>query len=412
MPPTRRHDTAIAEGIARKFEALRGGMNEVMSRRWAAAEALAIGHGGLTLVAQATGLAVSRIRRGVDELERGEAISTERVRRPGAGRPRLTATSPALLAELEALVDPQTRGDPMSPLRWTNKGTRLLTQELRRRGYSVSPRTVAGILQRDLGYNLQVTQKTREGTNHPDRNAQFEYINRRVRECQRRGQPVISVDTKKKELVGDFANRGREWQPKGTPERVRTHDFQDKELGKVAPYGVYDMAKNQGWVSVGTDHDTPAFAVATIRQWWRQMGRPLYPQARQLLVTADCGGSNGYRPRLWKLELQRLADETRLQISVCHFPPGTSKWNKIEHRMFCHITRNWRGRPLVSHEAIVSLIANTTTERGLKIRARLDRRRYPKGIVVTDEQLASLRIKRAAFHGDWNYTILPAPIVS
>jgi hypothetical protein len=308
---------------------------------------------------------------------------------------------------LETLVDPETRGDPMSPLRWTAKGTRRLAQELGRRGHTVSPRTVAGLLQRDLGYNLQVTQKTREGRNHPDRNAQFEYINRRVREQQRQGQPVISVDTKKKELVGDFANAGREWQPRGQPEKVRSHDFKDKNLGKVAPYGVYDMANNQGWVSVGTDHDTPAFAVATIRQWWYRMGRPLYPTARQLLVTADAGGSNGHRPRLWKLELQRLADESGLQIAVCHFPPGTSKWNKIEHRMFCHITRNWRGRPLVSHETIISLIANTTTERGLKIRARLDRRSYPKGIVVTDEQLASLHLTRAKFHGDWNYTILP-----
>jgi hypothetical protein len=382
-------------------------MNEVMCRRWAASEALAIGHGGLRLVSQATGLSVPRIRRGVSELQHGEPISTERVRRPGAGRKRITETTPALLADLEALVDPQTRGDPMSPLRWTSKGTRELAQQLRRRGYSVSPRTVAGLLQQELGYNLQVTQKTREGTDHPDRDAQFQYISKRVRECQGRGQPVISVDTKKKELVGDFADAGREWQPKGQPEKVRTHDFQDKTLGKIAPYGVYDMAHNQGWVSVGTDHDTPAVAVATIRQWWRQMGKLLYQKARQLLITADCGGSNGHRPRLWKVELQRLADETGLQMAVCHFPPGTSKWNKIEHRMFCHITRNWRGRPLVSHETIVSLIANTSTERGLKIRARLDRRSYPKGIVVTDEQLASVRLKRAVFHGDWNYTILP-----
>ncbi|MGH8569264.1 MAG: ISAzo13 family transposase [Gammaproteobacteria bacterium] len=405
MPPTTAGE--IVKGVRRKFEALRSGMNEAMCRRWAATEAKAIGHGGITLVSQATGLSISRIRRGIDDMEHGEVVSTDRVRRPGAGRPKLTATSPALLAELEVLVDPQTRGDPISPLRWTNKGTRQLAQELGRRGYEVSPRTVAGLLQRDLGYNLQVTQKTREGADHPDRNAQFEYINRRVRECQRRNQPVISVDTKKKELVGDFANAGREWQPKGTAEKVRTHDFPDKNLGKVAPYGVYDIAKNQGWVSVGTDHDTPAFAVATIRQWWRQMGRPLYPKAGQLLVTADCGGSNGHRPRLWKLELQRLADEIDLQITVCHFPPGTSKWNKIEHRMFCHITRNWRGRPLESQETIINLIANTTTDRGLKIRARLDRRSYPKGIVVTDAQLASLRIKRATFHGDWNYTISP-----
>jgi hypothetical protein len=395
------------ESIARKFDALREGMNEAMCRRWAAAEALAIGHGGMTLVSEATGISVGRIRRGVREHDRSEPISTDRIRRPGAGRKRLADTCPTLLGDLETLVDPETRGDPMSPLRWTAKGTRRLAQELGRRGHTVSPRTVAGLLQRDLGYNLQVTQKTREGRNHPDRNAQFEYINRRVREQQRQGQPVISVDTKKKELVGDFANAGREWQPRGQPEKVRSHDFKDKNLGKVAPYGVYDMANNQGWVSVGTDHDTPAFAVATIRQWWYRMGRPLYPTARQLLVTADAGGSNGHRPRLWKLELQRLADESGLQIAVCHFPPGTSKWNKIEHRMFCHITRNWRGRPLVSHETIISLIANTTTERGLKIRARLDRRSYPKGIVVTDEQLASLHLTRAKFHGDWNYTILP-----
>jgi hypothetical protein len=331
----------------------------------------------------------------------------DRIRKAGGGRKKLTQQGPGLLSALEALVEPTTRGDPESPLRWTCRSTRQLADALAARGYRVSHQTVASLLD-DLGYSPQGNQKTKEGSTHPDRDAQFRFIHGRAEDFQRRGQPVVSVDTKKKELVGDFKNGGREWRPKGDPEPVRVYDFVDKALGKANPYGVYDPAANVGWVSVGTDHDTAEFAVETLRRWWEKMGRPRYPAATELLVTADGGGSNGSRVRLWKVALQRLADQTGLRISVCHFPPGTSKWNKIEHRMFSHISMNWRGKPLFSHEVVVNLIAGTTTRTGLKIEARLDTNAYPKGIHVTDEELEKIKIQRADFHGEWNYTILPS----
>jgi hypothetical protein len=401
--------------IRAKFESLRPFLDERRRRLWAATEALALGRGGVTVVAQATALRRNTIQAGIRELQTrapvaaGEPVLAgpdRRVRAPGGGRKALTAHDPALLRELEALVEPVTRGDPMSPLRWTCKSTRQLATELGRQGHRVSHQAVAELLHA-LDYSLQGNRKTKEGTAHPDRDAQFTYLNAQVRAFQERGQPVISVDTKKKELVGDFKNGGREWRPAGQPEPVRVHDFVDRELGKAIPYGVYDLATNQGWVSVGTDHDTPAFAVQSVRRWWEEMGRPVYPQATELLITADGGGSNSSRARLWKTELQHLADETGLRITVCHFPPGTSKWNKIEHRMFCHITQNWRGRPLVSHEVIVRLIGSTTTQAGLTIRADLDPGTYPIGVKVTDAALAAVRLEPADFHGDWNYTIVP-----
>jgi Rhodopirellula transposase DDE domain len=402
-----------AERLQSKYAALGPVLDERQCRLWAAAEARALGRGGVTLVARATGITRKRIHRGLRELDvlAGTTPPTAkprpgRVRRPGGGRCRLAAKDPELVRELEALVEPSTRGDPMSPLRWTCKSTENLAAELRRRGHPVSARTVAGLL-KELGYSLQGLRKTKEGTAHPDRNAQFEYLNAQVGAFQERGQPVISVDTKKKELVGDFKNGGREWQPQGQPEPVRVHDFLDAALGKAIPYGVYDPKHNSGWVSVGTDHDTAAFAVQSIRTWWQQMGQRSYPDAAALLITADGGGSNSSRCRLWKTQLQRLADETGLAVTVCHFPPGTSKWNQIEHRMFCHITQNWRSRPLISHEAVIQLIGSTTTHTGLTIRAGLDTGQYPTGTKVADDELAALQIKRADFHGDWNYTVSP-----
>src|SRR5215207_109486 len=404
-----------APTIRAKFEYLRPFLDERRRRVWAAAEALALGRGGVTAVATATGLGRNTIHAGVRELRAGAdgagpapgvPDSEPRVRAPGGGRKALTAHDPSLVRDLEALVEPVTRGDPMSPLRWTCKSTRQLATELGRQGHRVSHQTVAALLHA-LDYSLQGNRKTKEGAAHPDRDAQFAYINAQVRSFQQRGQPVISVDTKKKELVGDFKNGGREWRPTGDPEPVRVHDFVDRDLGKAIPYGVYDLAANQGWVSVGTDHDTPAFAVQTVRRWWEEMGRPVYPRATEVLITADGGGSNGSRARLWKTELQRLADDTGLRITVGHFPPGTSKWTKIEHRMFCHITQNWRGRPLVSHEVIVRLIGSTTTRAGLTIRADLDTGTYPTGVKVTDVELAAVRLQPADFHGDWNYTIAP-----
>jgi hypothetical protein len=332
-----------------------------------------------------------------------------RHRAAGAGRPPRAIEDPKLLRDLDALVDPVTRGDSSSPLRWTCKSTVQLAEELRARGHAVSHQTVGRLLHQ-LHFSLQADRKTHEGADHPDRNAQFHYIARKVRQFQRRGQPAISVDTKKKELIGPFKNAGREWQPRGEPEKVNAYDFPNLAEGKAIPYGVYDLAQNEGWVSVGTDHDTPAFAVAAIRQWWVRMGRMTYPTATELLITADSGGSNSARARLWKVELQRLADQTGLCITVCHFPPGTSKWNKIEHRMFCHITTNWRGRPLVSYQVVVNLIAHTTTTNGLKLRARLDRRYYQTGIKVTKDELASVHMTPAKFHGDWNYTIAPTGV--
>ena len=394
--------------IKQKFETLCSFMDERMRRLWAAAEAQALGRGGITAVAAATGLSRTTITQGLREQQgRTEAErSPAQIRRPGGGRKAVTERDTTLLRDVEALVDPLTRGDPQSPLRWTCKSTRRLATELQGLGHAVSARTVARLL-RGMHYSLQANRKTQEGSAHPDRNAQFEYINERTKAFQARGQPVISVDTKKKELVGEFKNGGREWQPRGEPEYVRVYDFPDKELGKAIPYGVYDVTTNTGWVSVGRDHDTAEFAVATLQQWWRQMGVSTYPEATELLIIADGGGSNGVRIRLWKTELQRLADETGLRIAVCHLPPGTSKWNKIEHRMFAYITQNWRGRPLVSHEVVVNLIGNTTTQTGLHIRAALDPNRYETGKKITDEVLADIHIEHDRFHGEWNYTIIP-----
>ena len=404
-------DSRIRATVRAKFQQLDPVMNERMRRLWAAAEALALPRGGITLVSEATGLSRTTIWSGVRELRRQAdlppgAVVTEGIRRPGGGRPYLEDVDPTLARDLEALVEPTARGDPQSPLRWTCKSTRTLAEELTRLGHRVSYQTVA-LLLHALGYSLQANRKTREGSSHPDRNAQFEHINARVKAFQRRGQPVVSVDTKKKEMIGDFKNGGREWQPAGQPEPVRAKDFLDKKLGKVIPYGVYDLTCNAGWVSVGTDHDTARFATATLRRWWGEMGQDVYPRAEQLLITADGGGSNGSRSRLWKVALQQLADDLGLRISVCHFPPGTSKWNTIEHRMFCHITKNWRGRPLVSRAVVVELIGHTTTKAGLQVQAELDGNSYPTGIKVTDEELAAVRIKKDTFHGEWNYTILP-----
>ena len=402
-------DAQAIKSIRRKFRALRPGMDERLRRQWAAAEARELGRGGVTAVARATGLSRTTITAGCHELElpvKQREQDAARVRRPGGGRRRLAETDPELLTALEALVEPATRGDPESPLRWTCKSTAKLAAELTRQQHPVSDRTVAALLIQ-AGYSLQSNRKTREGASHPDRNAQFEYLNASVKRFDRRGQPAISVDTKKKELVGDFKNGGREWRPAGKPEEVRVHDFQDKTLGKAIPYGVYDIVNNQGWVNVGIDHDTAQFAANSIRNWWREMGQRRFPRASELLITADGGGSNSSRSRLWKLALQGLADDLKLKLFVCHFPPGTSKWNKIEHRMFSFITQNWRGKPLVSHQAIVNLIAGTTTRTGLIVKAALDTRHYDTKIKVSDAELAQLRLKRHEFHGEWNYTISP-----
>ena len=400
--------------IRSRYESLAPVMDERVTRLWAACEAKALGRGGIAAVTEATGILGKRIWSGMRELkEIGRHPPTEpprqqRVRRPGAGRKPLIEKDPTLVTDLDGLVEPVTRGDPESPLRWTCKSVRKLAEELRAMGHQVGPQKVSELLH-DMDYSLQGTRKTREGSAHPDRNEQFEHINAQARTFLRAGEPVISVDTKKKELVGDFANAGKEWRPAGDPEPVRVHDFIDKQLGKAIPYGVYDIGRNEGWVNVGIDHDTAEFAVESIRRWWRRMGRRVYPDASRLLLTADGGGSNGYRTRLWKLELQRFADESGLDVTVAHYPPGTSKWNKIEHRMFCHITQNWRGRPLESVETVVSLIGNTVTKTGLRIKAALDRRLYEKAITVSDDQLASLHIRPHRFHGEWNYTLRSSP---
>ncbi len=403
-------DAAAIQGIESRYAALASLMDERMRRQWAAAEATSYGWGGLRAVSRATGMSPTTIAVGRAELEAREgdeeAPCESRLRKPGGGRKRLTAVDPELAASLERLVDPVTRGDPQSPLRWTCKSTTQLAGELTRQGHRVSPRTVGRLL-KAAGYSLQSNRKTREGNDHPDRNAQFEHINATVVAFQEQGQPVISVDTKKKEIIGKFKNNGREWQPQGEPEEVSVHDFMDKELGKAIPYGVYDLTENQGWVSVGIDHDTAHFAVEAIHRWWKKMGSKRHRGARRLLITADGGGSNGSRCRLWKVALQGLADRLGMPIHVCHFPPGTSKWNKIEHRMFCHITQNWRGRPLVSHEVIINLIANTATAKGLRIKAELDPKVYPLGVKVSDAELAAVKIRPASFHGEWNYCILP-----
>jgi Rhodopirellula transposase DDE domain len=406
------HDIATARRIHQKFRSLLPSMNERVRRHWAAAEATALGRGGIALVARATGLSRTTIRAGIRQLKAQEdsadVLPLSRVRRPGGGPKSIEETDPTLLAALEKLVAPEARGDPMSPLRWTLKSTSQLAEALTHQGHPVAARTVAALLKAS-DYSLQGNRKTREGSKHEDRDAQFRHINTEVVAMQSRGQPVVSVDAKKKELVGDFKNNGKEWQPAGQPEEVRVYDFVDKapDKGRVTPYGVYDLTANEGWVSVGTDHDTARFAAQTIGKWWREMGQARYPSATELLVTADGGGSNSSRCRLWKIALQELADATGLVLKVCHFPPGTSKWNKIEHRLFCHVTQNWRGRPLVSHDLIVKLIGSTTTRAGLQVKAALDTAFYPSGIKVSDEELNAVNIERNEFHGEWNYCIRP-----
>ena len=396
------------EAIRRRFELLDPHLDERTRRLTAAAEAEAIGFGGVAMVARATGFSRLTIRAGLQELKAVPESHPggRRIRRPGGGRKRTVDTDLTLKTDLEKLVQPTERGEPESPLRWTCKSVRRLTEELTRMGHRTSHRMVAEMLH-DLGYSLQANSKTLEGASHPDRDAQFEHINRQAQEHFATVDPVISVDTKKKELVGDFKNGGRELRPEGEPEKVRVHDFVIPELGRAIPYGVYDLATNSGWVSVGVDHDTSTFAVEAVRRWWKSMGSERYPQAQRLLITADGGGSNGSRVRLWKVELQKLADELGMPIAVSHFPPGTSKWNKIEHRLFSFISQNWRGKPLISHEVIVNLIAATTTTTGLKVRAELDTAAYPVGRKVSEQEVAEVNLRRDSFHGEWNYTILP-----
>jgi hypothetical protein len=401
-------DSNVKKTVQKRFKLLSPWLNERSLRLWAGAEAKVAGWGGVRNVAAASGLAINTVRRGVAELADppAAAVGADRVRSVGGGRKALTERQPELLGALERLVSPHTRGDPMRPLLWTCKSVRRLAGELNQAGHAISPAKTAELLHQ-LGYSLQSHRKRDEGQNHPDRDAQFQHLNGQVLAFQAAGQPVISVDTKKKELVGKYRNGGREWRPQGQPEEVKVYDFIDPVLGKAIPYGVYDVAHNEGWVSVGCDHDTSEFAVETIRRWWRSMGQAQYPQTRQLLITADGGGSNSSRCRLWKWCLQQFATETGLEVTVSHFPPATSKWNKIEHRLFCHITQNWRGKALVSHDVIVELIAATTTQKGLKVRAERDQGRYAKGKVPSEEEMASLRLTRNSFHGDWNYLIQP-----
>jgi len=392
--------------IKERFTALSSFLDERLRRIVAGAEATVIGHGGISVVSRETGVSRRAIALGCKELKRPEKGSGKRIRKEGGGRKRTIDQDPTLKEDLESLIEPVSRGDPESPLRWTCKSVRRLADELHRKGHQVSHKLVAELLHQ-MGYSLQANRKTLEGTSHPDRDAQFEHISNKVKEYQAIEQPVVSVDTKKKELVGDFKNGGRELRPKGQPEKVRVHDFKIPELGKASPYGVYDVSCNSGWVNVGVDHDTAAFAVESIRRWWQLMGEERYPEAKRLLITADSGGSNGYRTKLWKLELQKLANETGLSISVSHLPPGTSKWNKIEHRLFSFISQNWRGKPLVSHEVIVNLIAATTTREGLRVKCQLDTKLYPSGIKVSNKEMASINLQSDSFHGEWNYTISP-----
>jgi transposase len=397
---------AGADAIRTRFEKLAPFLDERMRRLVAASESVTIGFGGTSEVSRQTGVSRRAIIQGIKELDEVPGVRVGRVRRAGGGRKKTVDKDASLKTDLERLVDPVTRGDPESPLRWTCKSVRKLSEELRRLGHQTSHRMVAELLH-ELGYSLQANRKTLEGSTHADRDQQFQHINQQVTQLLTQRQPVISVDTKKKELVGDFKNAGAELRPKGDPENVRVHDFVIPELGRAAPYGVYDLANNSGWVSVGVDHDTSAFAVETIRRWWHSMGQQSYPQASELLITADSGGSNGSRVRLWKVELQRFADETGLELRVCHLPPGTSKWNKIEHRLFSFISQNWRGKPLVSHQVIVDLISATSTKAGLKVHAQIDSNLYPSGLKVSDKEVAALHIERDAFHGEWNYRILP-----
>jgi hypothetical protein len=399
-------EVGIESGLAAKFGSLLPHLDERARRLVMGAEARILGHGGIKVVARAAGVSPVTVSKGAAELEAGEE-PTQRVRRPGGGRKPLTSTDPGLVEALLALVAPDERGDPCGPLRWTVKSTRTLAEELTRSGHPVSAWTVANVL-REQGFSLQGNTKQIEGATHPDRDAQFGYLNTQATEYLAAGEPVISVDTKKKELVGEYKNAGRQWRPADEPTRVNVHDFVDAELGKANPYGVYDIAANTGWVGVGTDHDTAAFAVSTILRWWETVGSLTYPEATKLLISADCGGSNGYRLRAWKAELAAMATRTGLTITVCHLPPGTSKWNKIEHRLFSHISMNWRGRPLTSHQVIIDLISATTTRTGLKVHAELDQTVYPTGIRIPDAQMAALPLYRHDFHGEWNYTLKPA----
>ena len=399
-------DANVVHWIRSKYIDLVGDLDERGRRRWAAVEARSLGRGGMAAVAEATGVSDRTIRNGIQELEEDDPLPSHRQRRTGAGRKRTVMEQPELVGALDRLIDPMTRGEPTNPLRYTCKSTNTLASELQSQGFRVSASTIGRLL-KELGYSLQSNRKTREGKQHPDRNAQFEHINRRVLARHRRGEPAVSVDTKKKEPLGNLKNAGRSYCPKGEPLEVAMHDFPDPKLGKAVPYGVYDIGGNQAGVSVGISHDTAEFAVAAIRRWWRKLGRRCYPKAKRLLITADSGGGNGHRNRLWKLELQRFADKTGLIIEVCHDPPGTSKWNKIEHRLFCHITRNWQGEPLQTFEIVVELIGRTRTSEGLEVHAWLDESTYQKGIKVTDDQLAKCVIKRNPFHGDWNYEIRP-----
>jgi transposase len=399
-------EATVVEWIRGKYVALVGELDERGRRRWATTEAVSLGRGGIAAVAEATGISDRTIRNGIAELNRGESLSADRQRRCGAGRLAREVEQPDLIGALEVLVEAAARGDPMSPLRWTCKSTRTLAAELERQGFQVSHTKVGQLLKRK-GYSLQANRKTREGKQHPDRNAQFEHINRRVMAFQRQGQPAVSVDTKKKEVLGNRKNAGRTYCPRGKPREVDTPDFPDEKLGKAIPYGVYDLQRNDAWVSVGIDHDTAEFAVASIAEWWKRMGRKRYGAAKRLLITGDSGGSNGHRNRLWKAALQRFANRTGIIVEVCHFPPGTSKWNKIEHRLFCHITRNWQGIPLETHEIVVNLIGSTRTTEGLEVHAWLDERQYPKGQTVSDAEFAELHIRRNQFQGDWNYELHP-----
>jgi transposase len=400
-------DQRIVQWIGNKYQGLSGELSERTRRRWAAVEAVSLGRGGISVVSAATGLGYSTIQRGIRELNTGDTSPTGRQRRLGAGRKRTAVVDPGVKAALERLVEPESRGDPQSPLRWTCKSTRRLAQELTSQGHPIGPTTVRQLL-KEAGYSLQANRKTREGKeSHPDRDAQFRFISGRVKAQQRRGQPAISVDTKKKENLGNLKNPGKTWRRKGKPLEVDTHDFPDPKKGKAVPYGVYDLRHNEAWVNVGISSDTAEFAVESIRCWWKRLGRRRHRQATRLLITADSGGSNSSRNRLWKVELQKLSNETGLAIEVCHFPPGTSKWNKIEHRLFCHVTRNWRGEPLETYEIVVNLIGSTTTETGLKVYAELDTSKYEKGRKVSDEELAKVNIKQSRFHGEWNYVIRP-----
>lgn len=400
----------IVSGIKEEFDDISYALDERRKRLWCAARAKAYNRryrrGGVTALHQATKISRTTIYAGIKELDNQEKLDPEKKRKKGGGRKKITEKEPEILRELENLIEPVTRGDPESPLLWTCKSTYKLSKELRRKGYEISQRKVCDLLS-ELGYSLQSNRKMEEGGKHPDRNAQFEYINEKAKKFHNLSQPVISVDTKKKENIGNYSNKGKEYQKKGEPKQVKIYDFVDKKIGKVAPYGIYDLSKNEGFVNVGISSDTAEFAVNSIRSWWQEMGKEIYQDAAEILITADCGGSNGNRVRLWKVELQKFADETGMIINVCHFPPGTSKWNKIEHKMFCHISKNWRGKPLITREAVVKLISNTKTNQGLKIQAKLDEKTYLKGKKITDEQLNTVNLEKSEFHGEWNYRILP-----